>query len=172
MKALFTALGVVLLTCITVLVLVVEPASAATYHPIWSARPRQIESTKFVTRFTKGELYEAFYRGHIQANFPTVEAARRSEELSNRFAGAVQLTLTDTGAMYIYNLDTGLAFLARTGYRMNQCDLIVGDESQEAVGVYNWRLADNVLNLDVVADSDPTRVVMLTLHPWVGLLYL
>jgi hypothetical protein len=151
-------------------VIVVEPASAAAYQPMRSAPSRHIEPVTFATHFTQGELYKAFYSSYIQAESSADEAASRSEELSARFAGRAQLTLTDRGALYSYDLDTGFAFLAPSGYRMNRCDLIVGDERQGSVGVYSWSLVGNVLKLDVVAD--PARVVMLTLHPWVRLLYI
>ena len=167
MKTLFTVLGLALITWITALVIVIEPASAAAYQPTWPACPRPIKAATFATNFTKAELYKAFYSGYIQAEFSADEAARRSEELSARFAGSVQLTLTDTGAFYIYDLDTAFAFPGCTGYRMNRVNLIVSGARYESVGVYSWSLVGNVLKLDVVSDPDPARVVMLTLHPWV-----
>jgi hypothetical protein len=167
MKTFLTALGVVLGIWITALVIVVEPASAAAYQPIRSAPSRQIEPVTFATHFTQDELYKAFYSGYIQAEFSADEAARRSEELAARFAGTVELTLADGGGMSGYDLDTGSAFAGCAGYRMNRVNLTAMDESHESVGVYRWGLVGNALKLDAVADPDPARMVMLTLHPWV-----
>jgi hypothetical protein len=167
MKTHLSALGVVMCTSIAALVIFVEPASAAAYQPVWAARSRQIEPATFATHFTQDELFKAFYSGYIQAQVPADEAASRSEELATRFAGTVQLTLTHRGVMYSYDLDTGFEFPGCTGYQMNRVNLIVGDENNESVGVYRWGLVGNVLNLDVVADPDPARMVLLTLHPWV-----